>query len=80
MSLSDNLRVLMKSKAIQKDLVKRAQEFKIRHARAPTEVEAAAIARLLIEKHTGKSIEELEKSLDKKEQQGGNKNECERRV
>ncbi len=71
MSLRENLKVLMKSKAIQKDLIKQAKAFKIKHRRDPTEKEAEVIARYLIEKHTGKSIEELEKSLDKDKGEGG---------
>ena len=73
MGLRENLQILMKGKKIQKELVKRAQSFKLKHMRDPTEVEAEVIARLLIEKHTGKSIKELEKALDKKQEEEGGK-------
>ena len=73
MSLRENLKVLMRSKAIQKDLVKQAKAFKLKHRRDPTEAEAEVIARYLVEKHTGKSIEELEKGLDKDKGEGGGK-------
>ena len=74
MSLRENLKVLMKSKASQKDLIKQAKAFKIKHRRDPTEKEAEVIARYLVEKHTGKTIKELEEGLDKKEEGGKDEN------